>query len=325
MSCFLPPIGLTPRALALCAAFAISVTGCFAGKGDKDAGKKAAQAKNHTPTQHFGDTGIIFTFPQKLQKSSITIRLAGVEKPDIKALSPDDPSDLAMAVRGLAAGSYDAYITAKEAGNGIEHAAYIAGIKVSREEFANYNLTHFAPSSTLKGQVRVLGQSQHDKVKLAINGIPVTSTTGEDGRFTAPFLPAGSYDMSLSRADLQPGRLSQVAIDGQSVDLGTIVMKKAVEFSDLVTIHDVKPGADEGMFQLSMVIADTRPDAEFIKFNHQNAGWDGIAWRPFRTSLKTLWQQNATNQLYILIADKNKSVLVKKAKTVQMQPATATP
>lgn len=313
--------GLWPRALLL--VLAVSVTGCFAEKGDKDAGNKAADAKDIRPVSHFGDTGIIFTFPLKLQKSSITIRLAGVDKPDIKALSPDDPSDLAMAVRGLAAGSYDAYITAKALGSGIEHAAFIAGIKVSRDEFANYNLTHFAPSSTLKGKVRIIGQSQHDKVKLAINGIPVTSTTGGDGRFAVPFLPEGHYTISFSRADLLPGRLSQVAVASSTVDLGTIVMKKSVEFSDLITIHDVKPAADPGVFQLDMVIADKRPDAEYIKFNHQNTGWDGIDWRPFRTSIHTDWQQNSSSQLYILIADKSKTVLVKKAKTVQMQPATS--
>lgn len=318
-------MGYRLRALILSTALAVSVTGCFAGEGDKNAGDKTAEAKDVTPIQHFGDTGIIFTFPLKLDKSSIKIRLAGIDKPDIKALSPDDPSDLAMAVRGLAAGSYDAYITAKAVGSGVEHAAFVSGIKVSREEFANYNLTHFAPSSTLKGKVRIIGQTRHDKVKLAINGIPVTATSADDGRFTVPFLPEGSYDLSFSRADLQPGRLSQVAVDSGIVDLGTIAMKKSVEFTDLVTIHDVLPGSAEGLFKLDMVIADTRPDAEFIKFSHQNTGWDGIAWRPFRTSIQTEWLKNSSSQLYILIGDKNKSVLLKKAKTVQMQPATTAP
>lgn len=313
--------------LAVTLALPLTLTGCFSGEGDRNggaSGDKEKPAEANASRKPLGDTGIIFTFPIDLQKDSIKIRLVGVKDPEITPINPEDQADLGMAVRGLAAGSYDAYITAKARGSSREHAAFIKGINVSRDEFANYNLTHFAPSSTLKGQVRVLGHSQHDKVAVAVNGMPVSGTTDKDGRFTLPFLPEGNYEVTFGRKDLRNGRFSQVTIDQAEVDLGVIAMKRSAEFAGLVTIHEVKPGQGSDQFTLDMVIADTRPDAQFVKFHNADSGFDAIDWRPLRTSIQTPWQKNADNKLYILIGDKNKKVLLKNVKVVQMQPPTPT-
>lgn len=318
-----------PKALATLTAVAImtvaTMTSCFSGKGDKSAAQPEPAPKEVNSTLSLGDSGIIFTFPQALEKSSIKIRLKGYTDIEVKAISPGDPDDLGMAVRGLNSGKYDAYITAKARGSNIEHAAYVSGIVVGRDEFANYNLTHFAPSSTVKGNVRVIGHSQHGDVAIAVQGIPVSAKTDSGGNFTLPYLPAGTYDILFSRSDLRQGRMSQVTIDQATVSLGTVAMKKSAEFAGLITIHEVKPATTDGNYLLDMVIADTKPDAAYIKFNHQDNGWDGIEWRPFRSSIQTEWQKNATNQIYVQIANSSKKILTQKVKVVQMQPATPAP
>lgn len=309
--------------LALLAA--VTLTSCFSGKGDTSKVEPEPAPKEENATRNLGDSGIIFTFPQALDKSSIKIQLKGYSDIEVKAISPGDPDDLGMAVRGLNSGRYDAYITAKARGSNTEHAAYVSGIEVSRDEFANYNLTHFAPSSTVKGNVRVIGHSQHGDVAIAVQGIPVSAKTDSDGNFTLPFLPAGTYDIVFSRSDLRLGRMSQMSIDQATINLGTVAMKKSAEFAGLITIHEVKPAATDGKYLLDMIIADTKPDAALIKFNHQDNGWDGIAWRPFRSSIQTEWKKNSTNQIYVQIANSSKKVLTQKVKVVQMQPATPAP
>src|SRR5262249_50776053 len=70
------------------------------------------------------------------------------------------------------------------------------------------------------------------------NPLGDTSATALDGTFSIPYLPAGTYDITVESLGYRPAKITGVAIGSSSKDLGTITLQTGPSLNATLAIPD---------------------------------------------------------------------------------------
>lgn len=297
-----------------CIPFFIS---CFSENGKKDSDNSDIPKSQDVKIEN-SQSGIILSLPKNIKKDTVSIKILGIETPIISEMAPNDVNDMGFALKNLPIGKYDILVKATK-NDSTSAAIFLQEISIPTEEFINYTISEMPVSSSLKGNLNVLGEKNAKGIKVYLEGILLeTSTHDSSGSFILNDIPKGKYTISFSRDDLFSGKFSEIEFSGLPVNLGPVYLKKNSDFVGNITIHSVIKTPEEEKYKASILISNLN-NASYFKIANLEQNLENQDAFPFKSSIEHIIDHRVSKEIYIQVFNSSNEIILKSTKSVSIQ------
>lgn len=156
---------------------------------------------------------------------------------------------------------------------------------------------------TLKGRVRLAGETDHSGIDVYIPGTGFAAKTDSQGAYSiSPYVVAGTTNLYFERDGYHRGQIEGIEVVGGQVN----VAEDLTLILSLGATGGIQLAGGEAVVKSRTVpyVVGSTPNAKLMKVAETNT-FDGVEWRPVVTTGKHLFATEGAKTLYVQFADAN--------------------